>query len=125
MLCDGASSVEFIVNLASASDNTIGDALVSGVKSLEGALPGDAIAKRQEGYSKYIAIFPSFGFDCEPYLLIQLVWGQRRPMIDTPSLTNSLPESFKPLAFSWTSSTTFLTRIFLYPTRASKRLSIA
>ena len=144
VLGDGVSSVGSISNLASASDNTIGDALVSGVKILEGTLPGDAIAKRQERYSKYIAIFPSFGFDCKPYLLIQLVWGQRRPIIllrmvmvlfhsslspspanslDTPSLTNSLPKKFKMFGFSWMRSTISLTRMFLYPTRASKRLS--
>ena len=110
-----------VSSVACASDGTIDDALVSGVKLLEGALPGDAIAKRQEGYGKYIAIFPSFGFDCESYLLIQLVWCHRRPLIllrmvmilfhsslspslanplDTPSLTNSLPQRFKTLGFS-------------------------
>ena len=56
---------ENIANLASASDDTIGDALVLGVKLLEGALPGDAIANGQE-YSKYIAIFPSFGLIVNP-----------------------------------------------------------
>ena len=73
VLGDRVCNVGSIANLACASDNTIDDAFVSGAKLLQGALPGDANAKRQEGHSKYIAIFPSFGFDCEPYLLIQLV----------------------------------------------------
>lgn len=56
------TSLKFIANPARATYNKVGDALVSGVKLLERALPRDRIRiwEQKQGFCEYIAVFPSF-----------------------------------------------------------------